>query len=75
MAAALWPVTVMRVGAGDYCARCPYCGSPDFAAEDADAVAPPQELICARCGGYASRKLLLDEIKSASPDSPAFGPE
>jgi hypothetical protein len=52
---------VMRVGIGDSYARCPYCGSVEFAADDFDA-APPRELLCAQCGGYASRKLLLDQI-------------
>jgi hypothetical protein len=52
----------MRVGVGDKYAKCPYCGSAEFVAEDVDAAAPPRELECARCGGYASRKLLLERV-------------
>ncbi len=52
----------MRVTVGDNYATCPYCGSVDFAADEPGAPAPPQELQCAQCGGFASRKLLLDRI-------------
>lgn len=49
----------MKVRLGDYYAKCPYCGSTDFLGGDDAASA---ELACARCGGYASRRLLLDRI-------------
>jgi hypothetical protein len=55
----------MRVQVEDQYAKCPYCGSVDFASEGDNAAAPPQELVCARCGGHASRKLLLDALRSA----------
>lgn len=51
----------MKVRVEDCYARCPYCGSMDFLEGD-DSGAGPQELECERCGGYASRKLLLDRI-------------
>jgi hypothetical protein len=49
----------MRLGVGDQYAKCPYCGSVDFVPEEPGAPAPP-ELQCAECGGYASRKVLLE---------------
>jgi transcription initiation factor TFIIIB Brf1 subunit/transcription initiation factor TFIIB len=53
--------TVMKVSVGDQCAKCPYCGGTEFLPSD-DSAAPPHELVCAQCGGYASRKLLIDRM-------------
>ena len=55
----------MRVSVGERYARCPYCGGIEFM-EDKSSAGPPLELICARCGGFASRKILLE--RAADPD-------
>jgi hypothetical protein len=55
----------MRVQVEDQYAKCPYCGSIDFASDADPAGLPPQEVVCARCGGYASRKLLIDALRAA----------
>ena len=41
--------------------KCPYCGSTEFL-PPADAASGPIELACAKCGGRASRKLLLKPL-------------
>lgn len=49
----------MRVPLGELFAECPYCGSLDFVAEDGG---QPSELACARCGGRASRLVILERL-------------
>lgn len=48
----------MRLRLGRLSAECPYCGSKDFAASDEDA----REVVCASCGGYASRAVVLERL-------------
>ena len=40
-------------------AKCPYCGSSEFLPQN-DAANEPIEVVCAACGGYASRQILLE---------------
>lgn len=51
----------MKVSVGNYAVKCPYCGNTDFAPSDGP-LAEQQELVCAQCGGYASRKILLERV-------------
>ncbi|HZM35344.1 MAG TPA: hypothetical protein VFC18_12730 [Burkholderiales bacterium] len=48
----------MRVPLGDLFAECPYCGSLDFLEDGAQS----SELACARCGGFASRQVILERL-------------
>src|SRR5690606_37476578 len=50
----------MKVRLGELLAECPYCGSTDFAGGDDANEA--RELRCARCDGYASRKVVLETL-------------
>src|SRR5947207_12642696 len=40
-------------------AKCPYCGSSEFLPQN-DAANEPIEVVCAACGGHASRQILLE---------------
>jgi len=42
-------------------AKCPYCGSGKFFPQH-DAADEPIEVVCAACGGHASRKILLEGL-------------
>jgi hypothetical protein len=48
----------MKLRVGDLFAQCPYCGSAEFA-EPAD---EDRDLVCAACGGHASRQVVLDHL-------------
>lgn len=51
----------MQLEIGGCYVKCPYCGATEFV--DTEDHAPPAELACARCGGAASRKLLLEAAR------------
>ncbi len=51
----------MQVKIGERYVRCPYCGATEFLDSD-DRASPPIELACARCGGFSSRKVLLERV-------------
>lgn len=57
----------MRLSVGERYARCPYCGGTEFLEAEPSAT-PPLELACAQCGGFASRKIVLE-----SPGDEATG--
>jgi len=42
-------------------ANCPYCGSGEFLPQN-DAASEPIEVVCAACGGHASRKILQEGL-------------
>jgi transcription initiation factor TFIIIB Brf1 subunit/transcription initiation factor TFIIB len=48
----------MKLRVGNLLAQCPYCGSAEFA-EPAD---EDRDLVCADCGGRASRQVVLDRL-------------
>lgn len=51
----------MQVRLGDLFAECPYCSSTEFLApQEADEDA--RQLVCATCGGYASRVVVLENL-------------
>ena len=58
----------MRLAVGEAVAKCPYCGGLDFLPQD-DAAREPPEVVCAKCGGYASRKVLLEQLQDKTPSS------
>lgn len=48
----------MNVQLGPLLAQCPYCSSTEFVAAEADSL----ELTCAKCGGSASRRVVLERV-------------
>ena len=62
----------MQFKLGERFARCPYCGSIEFVAAERSP-SPPRELVCARCGGFASRKVVLDNLRAAAEARPDQG--
>lgn len=57
----------MQFKLGDRFARCPYCGGTEFVAPEGPAT-PSRELACAQCGGFASRKLVLEHLRDEAID-------
>ena len=57
----------MHLKIGDRIACCPYCGSNDFAQDEREG-APTPEVMCSRCGGFASRRIVLQAFLSPSRD-------
>lgn len=57
----------MRITVGSCYACCPYCGATDFVDDDERRV--PSELACARCGGHASRKVVVDMARDQARNS------
>ena len=58
----------MRIPATNGAAKCPYCGAMEFVPQ-ADSTIPPQEEVCAQCGGYVSHKLLVERAADERKDS------
>ncbi|HVL35235.1 MAG TPA: hypothetical protein VM489_06140 [Burkholderiales bacterium] len=52
----------MQVRLGDLVAKCPYCEHTEFVASDDD----DRELVCERCGGYASREVVLERLAAGA---------
>ena len=57
----------MRFKLGDRFARCPYCEGTEFMAPEGSGT-PPRELACAQCGGFVSRKLVLEHLRDEAID-------
>ena len=50
--------SALKARLGNLFAKCPYCQTTDFLpAGDGD-----KELVCAQCGGYASRRVILERL-------------
>ena len=60
---------IVKLQLGDLLVKCPYCEATEFVA--ADEGAEPREVVCACCGGYASRRVLLERLRVKAAAKPA----